>query len=111
MNPAGTADAETVACLLRCWIRETGVARPGGGVLRLDLAATGARLVVPVSYWSRVGWHRFGPARLGTGAPARATTVAELLATEAAHTRGAAPDGVADLVDRVQDSVRRVAEH
>ncbi|MGH3342953.1 MAG: IucA/IucC family protein [Carbonactinosporaceae bacterium] len=111
MNPARAADDEAVACLLRCWVRETGVTMPADGVLRLDLASSGARLVAPVSYWSRVGRHRFGPVRLDTGAPARATTVAELLAAEAAKDRGAPPDGVADLVERVDDSVRRVTEH
>jgi siderophore synthetase component len=92
--------------LLRCWVREAGVAvPPAGGVLRLD--AAGTVLLAPVEYRSATGWHRFGQARLAAGPPAGATLLAALLGTEA----GAGPEAVADLVERVVDSTRRIASY
>ncbi|MEN8650272.1 IucA/IucC family protein [Streptomyces sp. 21So2-11] len=102
------ADAAATECLLRCWVRETGVPRPAGGVLRLDLPATGTAVEVPVAYWSAVGWHRFGPARIaGVGTPLAAPALAALIAVE---TAAADPAAVADLTGRVSDSTRRVAD-
>jgi siderophore synthetase component len=111
-DPARAADAATVEGLLRCWVRETGVTRPAGDVLELDLPATRVRLTAPVRYWSLAGWHRFGTAAVdGTGIPAGAATVALLLAREAAAGRDASPVAVRDLVARVLDSATRVAAH
>ncbi|WP_093720553.1 IucA/IucC family protein [Streptomyces sp. DI166] len=103
--------------MLRCWVREAGLAAPTTGTLHIPLPASGTALIAPVHYWSPTGWHRFGLPRL-EGAPeqsppADAVTVAALLARE---TPGAGPrppaahalDG-ADLVARVADSVRRTA--
>ncbi|MQA15814.1 MAG: siderophore biosynthesis protein, partial [Pseudonocardiaceae bacterium] len=73
-NPAGVADAAGTQALLRCWVRETGIDRPSGGVLRLDLAVAGAGIEAPVVHWSDAGWHRFGPARFAGGAPVDAVT-------------------------------------
>ncbi|MGP4000520.1 IucA/IucC family protein [Streptomyces sp. 8N706] len=106
-TPAEAADTAATQNLLRCWIRETGVARPTDGVLRLPLPAAGTALHTAVLHWSAAGWHRFGPTVLPTGTPAPATLVAALLATEAA---AGDPTAVADLTGRVTDSVQRVEE-
>ncbi|MFD3698208.1 IucA/IucC family protein [Streptomyces sp. NPDC058646] len=112
-DPAVAAEAATVENLLRCWVREAGIARPdgpAGTLLRIPLPASGVALLVAVRHWSPAGWHRFAPARLEgapAGAPAvDAVTLAALLAREG--TGGGR--GGADLVGRVCDSVRRTAE-
>ena len=121
------ADSAATENLLRCWIRETGLAEPPGSTLRIALGEE-LRLVVPVRHWSPSGWHRFGRARLsaepGPGHPVDAVTVAALLAREAGAARagegadegadggGAGDDAVrrtAELAGRVADSVRRTA--
>jgi siderophore synthetase component len=111
VDGAAVADAFTTATLLRCWVREGGAARREGDDLVVDLAATGTRLVAPVRFWSRCGWHEFGPAALGTGTPADATTVATLLAREMAGQRDVGPQAIGDLVQRVIDSNRRIGRH
>ncbi|SOD64177.1 Siderophore synthetase component [Streptomyces zhaozhouensis] len=113
-DPEVAADAAACEGLLRCWIRETGVARPAGGVLALPLPASGAALRVPVRHWSATGWHRFGVPELATapvGAPPLdAVTLAALLGREAASAAGGRVDGeTAALVGRVADSQRRTA--
>lgn len=116
-DPAALADAAGTQALLRCWIRETGIERPADGLLRLDLAAAGVWVEVPVVDWSAVGWHRFGPARFPGGTPVDAVTLAALLTVEAvarpgpAGGRPAVAAAVADLTGRVADSVRRVARY
>ncbi|MFP8959436.1 IucA/IucC family protein [Streptomyces nanhaiensis] len=132
-DPVVAADAAAAENLLRCWVRENDLPRPGGSggrggsdgsagsgggsVLRVALASCGLVLRVPVRHWSATGWHRFGPPALeGTApgtAPVDAVTLAALLAREAAH-RGPAVPGPgagegAELVGRVADSVRRTA--
>ncbi|MFC1419877.1 IucA/IucC family protein [Streptacidiphilus cavernicola] len=136
-DPAVAADCAATESLLRCWVRETGVVEPSGGVLRVALG-DGLLLHVPVRYWSPCGWHRFGRASLvadtnpggnpagttpgtpvgGTpvgmaadtgGHPVDAVTVAALLARGAGPGPAAAPRHVADLAGRVVDSVRRTA--
>ncbi|MET9422485.1 IucA/IucC family protein [Streptomyces sp. NPDC006540] len=107
-EPRRAADTATVENLLRCWVRENGLPRPEGDVLRVPLDASGTALLVPVRYWSDTGWHRFGPPTL-QGSPHEATradavTVAALLGREAGHGEGT------DLVGRVADSVRRTAD-
>ncbi|WP_434589812.1 IucA/IucC family protein [Streptomyces sp. A5-4] len=102
------ADGAAAESLLRCWVRETGVPRPVDGVLKLELPATGTAVEVPVVYWSAVGWHRFGQARVaGVGTPLAAPALAALIAVE---TTAADPAAVADLTGRVSDSTRRVAD-
>ncbi|MGW3497747.1 IucA/IucC family protein [Streptomyces sp. NPDC001020] len=140
-DPGTAAQAATVENLLRCWVRENNLAAPADGTLRIPLPTSGTVLHVPVHYWSATGWHRFGrphlvPQQATFGAPAGApapesalptdaTTVAALLAREAAGyrftpgtTRGCGPTGAPDsesrlapahlagLVNRVADSVR-----
>ncbi|MGK5530223.1 IucA/IucC family protein [Streptomyces sp. URMC 129] len=109
-DPGRAADAASVECLLRCWVRETGVARPAGRELRLALPASGAELRVSVRHWSATGWHRFGPARLAGApagaAPVDAVTLAALLAREGGAERAGE---AAALVGRVADSARRTA--
>ncbi|MFF6998315.1 IucA/IucC family protein [Streptomyces sp. NPDC008313] len=121
------AQAAGVENLLRCWVRENGLAAPENGTLRIPLPATGSDLLVPVRHWSPTGWHRFGPPR-PSGAPEAAppldaVTLAALLTREtprgtARTTAGSgtgSPAGYgrvpdeADLVCRVADSVRRTA--
>lgn len=104
------ADAHATAALLRCWLREGGEARREGDDLVFDLPSSGTTLVAPLTYWSECGWHQFGAVRLGAGAPADATTVAALLSVEGGSARGAGPDAIGDLVDRVVDSTRRIAD-
>ncbi|RBM11142.1 IucA/IucC family siderophore biosynthesis protein [Streptomyces sp. PT12] len=114
-DPTLAADAATAEGLLRCWVRETGAARPVDGHLRLPLPASGAVLDVPVRYWSPTGWHRFGPIALEgapTGArPVDAVTLAAFLAREAAagDGTGRAVAEATALVGRVADSAARTA--
>ncbi|MFC1434627.1 IucA/IucC family siderophore biosynthesis protein [Streptacidiphilus sp. N1-3] len=111
-DPAVAADCAGTESLLRCWVRETGVTEPAGGVLRVALG-DGLQLSVPVRYWSACGWHRFGRASLvagtGSGYPVDAVTVAALLARGSDPAEAASPRHVADLAGRVVDSVRRTA--
>nr|WP_238431320.1 IucA/IucC family protein [Streptomyces cavernae] len=85
-DPRIASDAAAIENLLRCWVRETGLASPGNGTLRIPLPNSGTDLLVPVHYWSPTGWHRFGLPRLATApAPAPtldAVTLAALLARE-----------------------------
>ncbi|GAB3407010.1 IucA/IucC family protein [Flindersiella endophytica] len=97
--------------LLRCWVRETGVTRPAGGVLELELTASGTRLSADVSHWSASGWHRFGEVRLNGVPVVDAATVSALLAREAAARQQVPAYSGASLVERVLDSARRVATH
>ncbi|MDQ8707350.1 IucA/IucC family protein [Streptomyces sp. LHD-70] len=107
-TPVTAADAAATESLLRCWIRETAVPRPTSDLLTLPLPASGVTVEAPVLYWSPVGWHRFGPARVqGTGTPLAAPALAALIAVE---TAAADPAQVADLTARVADSTRRTAE-
>ncbi|NBE51039.1 IucA/IucC family protein [Streptomyces boluensis] len=102
------ADDAATENLLRCWIRETGLPRPADDLLTVRLPASGISVEAPVRYWSPVGWHRFGPARVqGTGTPLAASALAALIAVETAATD---PAAVADLTARVADSTRRTAE-
>ncbi|MPZ65020.1 MAG: siderophore biosynthesis protein [Pseudonocardiaceae bacterium] len=116
-DPAGLADAAGTLALLRCWVRETGLAPPVDGVLRLDLACAGTTVEAPVTYWSATGWHSFGPAGFAGGTPVDAVTLAALLTTESVWRRGnpgsraAGAAAIADLAGRVADSVRRTARH
>ncbi|MFD7323406.1 IucA/IucC family protein [Streptomyces sp. NPDC059875] len=102
------ADAATIENLLRCWVREKNLPAPESTTLRVPLEASGTALLVPVHYWSRTGWHRFGaPALEGllpTAPAADAVTVAALLSRETGR-----PEGT-ELVGRVADSARRTAE-
>jgi siderophore synthetase component len=105
------ADAAGTENLLRCWVREAGVAAPRGGTLRLPLPASGATLLVPVRHWSPAGHHRFGPPVLDRvpELPVDAVTLAALLGREAAAGKAGRRTDIADLVARVADSVRRTA--
>lgn len=117
-DPHTAAGAAAVDNLLRCWVRETNLAAPATGALRIPLPSTGSTLTVPVRHWSATGWHRFGPPRLTeapeTAPPVDAVTLAALLAREtptaAAPAATAEPAAAgADLVARVADSMRRTA--
>ncbi|MEU1709066.1 IucA/IucC family protein [Streptomyces sp. NPDC005706] len=118
-DPGTAAQAAAVENLLRCWVRETGLAAPATGTLRIPLLRSGTALIVQIRHWSPAGWHRFGPVRLAgaeTAPPVDAITLAALLARETSGgTRdtpgvpeqpGAVGDG-GDLVARVADSLRR----
>ncbi|MFB0615421.1 IucA/IucC family siderophore biosynthesis protein [Streptomyces sp. AGS-58] len=121
-DPRTAAQAAAVENLLRCWVRETGLAAPTTGSLHIPLPASGTALTVPVRYWSPTGWHRFGPPRFTaapeTAPPVDAVTLAALLVREPADAQSSAirpsqhtaagPDDD-DVVARVADSVRRTA--
>lgn len=124
-DAAVAADCAGTENLLRCWVRETGLAEPPDGTLRVALG-DGLMLSVPVRHWSATGWHRFGRARLsldhrdpgqapddgtgsGPGHPVDAVTVCALLARGAAGADGGSPRHTAELAGRVADSVRRTA--
>ncbi|MDJ0464321.1 IucA/IucC family protein [Streptomyces sp. H27-C3] len=117
-DPHTAAEAAAVENLLRCWVRENGLARPAGPSLRIPLDASAGALLVPVRYWSATGWHRFGlPDLEGApqGAPpADAVTLAALLGREASRGEDVPGEGGlcggAELVGRVADSVRRTAD-
>ncbi|WP_051833998.1 IucA/IucC family protein [Streptomyces sp. NRRL S-646] len=85
-DPGTAAEAAAVENLLRCWVREAGLHTPDDGTLRIPLPASGTALLVPVRYWSRTGWHRFGLPFLANAPalsrPADAVTIAALLARE-----------------------------
>ncbi|MFI9427767.1 IucA/IucC family protein [Streptomyces achromogenes] len=85
-DPHTAAQAAAIENLLRCWVRETGLAAPATASLTIPLPASGTALIAPVRYWSPTGWHRFGPPRLasapGTAPPVDAVTLAALLTRE-----------------------------
>ena len=101
------AEALAAQALLRCWARETGLVVPAAGEL-LRFTVAGSDVVVPVEYRSAAGWHRFGQALLGGKRPLNSTLLAALLTTEAAAENAPA---VADLVERVIDSTRRIGRY
>ncbi|WP_340375500.1 IucA/IucC family protein [Streptomyces sp. SS7] len=72
--------------LLRCWVREAGLAAPAEGILQVPLPASGTALLTPVHHWSPTGWHRFGLPRLADAPeqspPVDAVTLAALLSRE-----------------------------
>jgi siderophore synthetase component len=116
-DPYAVADAAGAEALLRCWVRETGLARPADGLLRIALPKGGTEVRAAVLHWSATGHHRFGPpwpVRYPAGGPSgdaaeqRPLTAVELAALLARET-GAGPAEGADLVARVADSVRRTS--
>ncbi|MEV6009479.1 IucA/IucC family protein [Streptomyces sp. NPDC051976] len=106
-EPYAVADAAGTENLLRCWVRETGLSQPPGGLLRIPLPASGTEAQTTVLHWSATGHHRFGPVRLATAesTPLTAVALAALLAREGGGDRAEGDD----LVARVADSVRRTA--
>ncbi|MFB8175735.1 IucA/IucC family protein [Streptomyces sp. NPDC055966] len=94
-DPRTAAQCAATENLLRCWVRETDLAAPTGGTLRLPLPASGTSLLVPVRYWSPTGWHRFGPPRFlhapESAPPVDAVTLAALLTRETPTTPSATP--------------------
>ncbi|GAA3924458.1 IucA/IucC family protein [Streptomyces gulbargensis] len=107
-DPRRAADAATRENLLRCWVREKNLPAPGSGTLRIPLDASGTALLVPVSYWSPTGWHRFGAPAL-EGLPSSAPTVDAVTLAALLGRETGRPEGT-DLVGRVADSTRRTAE-
>lgn len=91
--------------LLRCWVRENRVPRPAAADLVLEIGST--TVTVPVRYWSRVGWHRFGQARTDQG-PVTPSELARLMATAGA---GEESTFATELADRAGESAERVAAH
>ncbi len=94
--------------LLRCWLRETDIARRDGDLLTLDLSGT--RVEATIAHWSASGWHRFADVRIDDR-PGDAATLAALIAREGALLRGVPPHAGSELVMRALDSVRRVTDH
>lgn len=107
-HPATAAvDHAVVETLLRCWVREHGIA-VDGDVLVLEVV--GGAIRVPVTTRSATGWHRFGPPRLD-GVMLDAQALVGLLAADLdARLPPAAARG-GDLVARTLASRDRIAEH
>lgn len=106
-DPYGVADAVGTENLLRCWARETVLAEPADGLLRIALPASGVEVRATVLHWSATGHHRLGPPHLASAgsSPLSAVALAALLAREG---HGEPQEGD-ELVARVADSVRRTA--
>ncbi|KLL09901.1 hypothetical protein FrCorBMG51_21665 [Protofrankia coriariae] len=96
---ATAADARVIETLLRCWVRENGIAVDRhGGPLRIGLPASGLALEVPVRYRSPCGWHRFGPPTISgstTEAAAPGNPIGEAPATGGRATRRPSTGGPA----------------
>jgi len=103
----GAADGAVVEALLRCWVREHGLA-VAPPELALRLAA--GTLAVPVVAPSATGWHRFGPPRLDGVAVGAARLVAAMAGDLVARRRLTPAQGD-DLVARTVASRHRIAHH
>lgn len=110
-SPAQRARAETLAVLLRCWLRETGCPVEAAGPLQLALPTTGRELVVEVLRRSPTGQHALGRVALPDGSELDLDAVAGLLLTEAAAAAGLPATRSEDAVARVLDSARRTARY
>jgi len=103
----------THEALLRCWVREQGVARPDTATLVLRLGD--AEVSVAVLYWSATGLHRFGPPHLAgddsMGGPLLPEDLALLLAGARLAVEPGSVPPVEVLVDRVAESASRIALH
>ncbi|WP_436791763.1 IucA/IucC family protein [Yinghuangia sp. YIM S10712] len=110
-DTAEAADHAAVEALLRCLLRENGVAvrdiSPSGEQpsVRVALADAGPVVDVPLAYRSPTGWHRFGQVTTPDGGPLDAATLARLLCA------GLPPEVAAEFAARVADSVARTAGH
>ncbi|MEX2291481.1 MAG: IucA/IucC family protein [Mycobacteriales bacterium] len=105
------AGAETLRVLLRCWLRETGVAVGGPGLLQLPLPATGRALVLDVLRRSPTGQHDLGQVTRPDGGGLDLPDVARLLLEEAAARAGLPAVHAEAAVARVLDSARRTARY
>ncbi|MCF2526320.1 IucA/IucC family protein [Yinghuangia soli] len=110
-QPGPTTDADTAAdhaaveALLRCLLREDGVAVREGPAVRVALGDAGPVVDIPLEYHSPTGWHRFGAVPAPGGGTLDAAALARLLCAD----RRA--DVAAEFAARVADSVRRTAGH
>ena len=109
--PAAAARAESLAVLLRCWLRETATPVRATGPLTVELPTSGHALVVDVLRRSPTGVHALGAVRLPDGTEPDADEVATLLLTEAALAAGLPPGRGAATAARVHDSARRAARY
>lgn len=103
IDTAQVADHAAVEALLRCLVREHGIAVPDSPTVRLPL--TGSAVDAVLLYRSPTGWHRFGPVTGPDGTPLDAPALALLLCADK-H-----PDVGAEFAARVADSVRRTADN
>ncbi|MBS2965438.1 hypothetical protein KGA66_20470 [Actinocrinis puniceicyclus] len=99
------ADHLAAEALLRCWVRERGLAATAAGE-RLVLDLGDSVLHVPIEYWSPTGMHRFGVPHGALG-PVGPGTLARLLG-ECAAARG---DVLQRFVARAAQSAARIAGH
>lgn len=108
-TPAGLArsGAGRIArdVLLRCWLRETGVAVAGPGPLVVDLPAAGVMLTAEVRERSATGAHDFGAVTGPDSAPVAFPALVDLLAREAAARTGRGDHTEARA--RILESARR----
>jgi siderophore synthetase component len=117
---ADIADELALETLLRCWLREAGIAlEPDASTVRFGLPASGLSVRAAVRHRSACGWHRFGPVELvapgaGAGGAPRALDsglLAALLVREITAERGLPAAAGADALGRMIDSTRRMAGH
>jgi siderophore synthetase component len=112
MNPLDHPDsaragaAAATETLVRCFVREMGVAVPVAGCLPLP-----GGLAVDVLHRSATGWHRFGEPRLATGEIAGPALTAAVLVRVATDRLGLPPHAGSDAVARILDSAQRVTAH
>lgn len=119
IDTADAADRAAVEALLRCLLREHGIAvrtdasanghlsvraAPGDGSPDAG-AATGPVVDVTLAYRSPTGWHRFGPVTGPDGKPLDAPALARLLCADQLSYVAA------EFAARVADSVARTADH
>ncbi|UGQ13821.1 siderophore biosynthesis protein [Yinghuangia sp. ASG 101] len=103
IDTARAADHAAVEALLRCLVREHGIAVRDSPSVRVSLA--GPSVDVSLLYRSPTGWHRFGPVTGPDGRPLDAPALARLLCADQ-H-----PDVAAEFAAHVADSVARTAGH
>lgn len=99
VDPAAAVDHAVVETLLRCWVRERGIAHDGDAIA---LEVAGGTVTAPVTHRSAVGWHRFGPPQLD-GVVLDAESLVTLLAGDLGEDR--------DLVERTIASRDRILAH
>lgn len=95
--------------LLRCWLRETGVAVPAPGRVAVPLPATASRLDVDVVERRPTGAHVLGAVTTSDGDPVGLEGLVDLLSREAAARTGRADH--AEARDRLLESARRMAQY
>lgn len=101
------ADHAVVETLLRCWVREHGLAVRGGEV---SLEVRAGTITAPVTVASATGWHRFGSPALD-GATLGLEGLVAVLADDLDARYQLGTERCRDLVARTLSSRDRIVEH